>query len=227
MPGHFTFYTEEIKNNQAVFSESESKHMVQVLRYSQGDIIEFTDGKGAIFKGSLLEANRKSVVAKVEEKTTSDIPDTVLVLGILKSSDRMETVVEKCVELGINTIHLMPSENSERKKVNLDKLHKTAIAAMKQSHGNYLPSIKVSSIQEIIQEYGDKLMLAHCRDGFKALPKVLNRDSIVCVGPEGDFSEKEIDLFKAAKATEISLGKRILRAETAAIAAITLANLNA
>lgn len=102
MPGHFTFYTEEIKNNQAVFSESESKHMVQVLRYSQGDIIEFTDGKGTIFKGSLLEANRKSAVAKVEEKTTSDIPDTVLVLGILKSSDRMETVVEKCVELGIN-----------------------------------------------------------------------------------------------------------------------------
>ncbi|MDA9214213.1 RsmE family RNA methyltransferase, partial [Bacteroidia bacterium] len=134
MPGHFTFYTEEIKNNQAVFSESESKHMVQVLRYSQGDIIEFTNGKGTMFKGSLLEANRKSVVAKVEEKTTSDIPDTVLVLGILKSSDRMETVVEKCVELGINTIHLMPSENSERKKVNLDKLHKTAIAAMKQSH---------------------------------------------------------------------------------------------
>ncbi len=66
MPGHFTFYTEQIKNNQAVFSESESKHMVQVLRYNQGDIIEFTDGKGTILKGYLLEANRKSALAKVE-----------------------------------------------------------------------------------------------------------------------------------------------------------------
>lgn len=139
----------------------------------------------------------------------------------------MEWVVEKAVELGLKELFLLTTDNSERKKVNTEKLGKTAVAAMKQSHGSYLPKINVISVDALIDKFNTKLMVAHCEQGFKALPKILQSDSVVCIGPEGDFSQREIEMFKSVKATEFSLGKRILRAETAAIAAVTLANLNA
>lgn len=228
MPGHFTFYTDQILGNKtALFSESESKHMVQVLRYNQGDQIYFTDGKGNRYMGALQKADRKNAAAEIVQTEMVASPQLILALGILKSSDRMELVVEKAVELGLKELILLTTDNSERKKVNTEKLGKTAIAAMKQSHGSYLPEIHVTSVEALIDKFNTKLMVAHCEQGFKALPKILQSDSVVCIGPEGDFSQREIELFKSAKATEFSLGKRILRAETAAIAAVTLANLNA
>ena len=201
--------------------------MVQVLRYNQGDQIYFTDGKGHRYTGVLQKADRKNAAAEIVQTERVTSPELILALGILKSSDRMELVVEKAVELGLKELFLLTTDNSERKKVNTEKLGKTAIAAMKQSHGSYLPGIHVTSVEALIDKFNTKLMVAHCEQGFKALPKILQSDSVVCIGPEGDFSKREIELFKSVKATEFSLGKRILRAETAAIAAVTLANLNA
>jgi 16S rRNA (uracil1498-N3)-methyltransferase len=225
MPGHFTFFSEEIEHGFARFSESEAKHMVQVLRFSVGDEVWCTDGKGNRFRMELVSASKKDVKAKIIETLTIEPPTFTLVVGVLKSTDRMEWLLEKSVELGLQKLVWTACDNSERAKVFLDKLMKTCVAAMKQSHGSWLPVLEHMSFKEAIQKFGDQAYIAHCSGGLAYSAKDLKEDSVVFIGPEGDFSESEIKIAKEKGCKELQLGSRILRTETAAIAACAAANL--
>jgi 16S rRNA (uracil1498-N3)-methyltransferase len=225
MPGHFTFFSEEIEHGFARFSESEAKHMVQVLRFSVGDEVWCTDGKGNRFRTELVSASKKDVKAKIIETLTIEPPTFTLVVGVLKSTDRMEWLLEKSVELGLQKLVWTACDNSERAKVFLDKLMKTCVAAMKQSHGSWLPVLEHMSFKEAIQKFGDEAYIAHCSGGLAYSAKDLKEDSVVFIGPEGDFSESEIKIAKEKGCKELQLGSRILRTETAAIAACAAANL--
>ena len=122
MPGHFTFFTQEVKDNQAVFGESEAKHMIQVLRFSLGDSIVFTDGKGKRFRAEITDSSKKAVQVKILNIEEIPSPEFTLVVGVLKSTDRMEWLLEKAVELGVKRVVWIACENSERSKIFLEKL---------------------------------------------------------------------------------------------------------
>lgn len=225
MPGHFTFFTDRIDGNLAFFEESESRHMIQVLRYSEGAKIEFTDGSGRYFNGVIVSINKKTVEATISEFKLLEKPRFKLGVGILKNSDRMEWLVEKTVELGVSDITFLKCTNTERDRVSIEKLQKTAIAALKQSHGAWLPEIKIQDFKEFVSSQVGDLYIAHCDDeAVRNTPKVLKEDSLVLIGPEGDFTAAEIDLAKKYNFKELALGSRILRAETAALAACVAAN---
>lgn len=218
MPGHFTFFAESIEGNLAKFSEQESKHAITVLRYSIGDKIEFTDGFGHYFNGEIIDATKRGMVAEIENVVTTESNPFTLAIGILKSSDRMEWIVEKCTEIGVGKIIFFKSSNGERARVNLDKLKKTAIAALKQSHGSWLPIIEESIFEVAIKEEVEHKYLAFCDEAMisnKPIP--FEKRSIVFIGPEGDFTQSEVQYAKNNGVQIIGLGQQILRSETAAL----------
>ncbi len=218
MPGHFTFYSDKIENNVAYFSEQETKHAILVLRYKIGDLIEFTSGDGIYYFGKIVEIQKKSFLASVESFKELPQRNFVLAVGILKSSDRMEWLVEKCSEIGVKQLVFLKSQNGERSKINIEKLKKTAIAAMKQSHSAWLMDIQEDSFENAINRNQENKYIAYCNsDIAQSHPLKFGDDSIVFIGPEGDFSLSEIDLAKSHGFQVIGLGSQILRTETAAI----------
>jgi 16S rRNA (uracil1498-N3)-methyltransferase len=137
----------------------------------------------------------------------------------------MEWLVEKAVEIGMKKMIFLHCKNSERSKISLDKLKKVAIAAMKQSHGSWLPDFEVYNFSEALEIYGGGAFIAHCEIGAKEELSSLKRDSVVFIGPEGDFASDEIELARVKGLKELNLGSRILRTETAGLAACLSANL--
>ncbi len=218
MPGHFTFFSEKVEGNIAYFSEQEAKHATLVLRYSINDSIEFSDGKGSYYFGKILMANKKGMMASVDRFETQDANQFTLAIGILKSSDRMEWLVEKCTEIGVGRLVFFRSTNSERAKINLEKLTKTAIAALKQSHGFWLPTIEETTFEKALEMNGSKKFLAYCDEKqVSNKPFKFDSQSIVFIGPEGDFTMAEVELSRKFDVETIGLGKKILRTETAAL----------
>jgi 16S rRNA (uracil1498-N3)-methyltransferase len=218
MPGHFTFYSDKIENNLAYFSEQETKHAILVLRYQIGDSIEFTSGIGIYYFGKIVEIQKKSFIAEIDSFKEIPQRNFVLAVGILKSSDRMEWLVEKCSEIGVKQLVFLKSQNGERSKINIDKLRKTAIAAMKQSHSAWLIDIKELNFETALNIKHQNKFIAYCNsETVQSLPLKFGDDSIVFIGPEGDFSLSEIDLAKSHGFHVIGLGSQILRTETAAI----------
>lgn len=224
MPGHFTFYTELINKEFALFSESESKHISQVLRFQVGDDIEFTDGKGKIFSGKIDTIDKKSVKAIIERVEEYSSPQVSIAVGILKNSDRMEWLVEKATELGVKSISWMSTDNTERSKLNLEKHKKTAIAAMKQSHTSWIPNIELANFSSVIKSSNHNTrLIAHCSEGLDSLKTGHFRGStLILIGPEGDFSSQEVSVALECGFKSIGLGDRILRTETAVLKALSL-----
>lgn len=225
MPGHFTFFTQHIEGDIAFFDESETRHMVQVLRYNEGDTIVFTDGLGTEYKGIIDRISKKTVSVNINQREFKVAPGFVLLIGILKSTDRMEWLIEKCVEIGLKKLVLLLCHHSERSKVSLEKFMKTALAALKQSHGVWLPEMEIMTFEDAVLKYGEGSFIAHCGKGEKVSVLTLPNNAAVYIGPEGDFSTIEMNLAMSKGLINLDLGERVLRAETAAIAACVAANI--
>lgn len=223
MPGHFTFFTQQIAEGIARFDESEYRHAIVSLRYQLGDAMQFTDGKGNQYAGTISQIDKKG-------NFTCSIDNCVFVpqkmgisvaVGIIKSTDRMEWMVEKCTELGVGQMLLVKTATSERSKLNLEKLRKTAIAALKQSHNCWLPNIVEATWQELMQLKSAPKFIAAIGDYPTAKLEELSLqnapDALFLVGPEGDFTAKEVTEAMEAGFKPLDMGKSILRTETAAI----------
>jgi len=139
-----------------------------------------------------------------------------MVCGIIKSGDRLEWMVEKCTELGVSGIYLVPTTNSERVKINLDRMQRTAIAALKQSHGAWLPEIRQISWKEVLDLKGEKWIAAIAENAQPI--SNLTAPEVCLIGPEGDFTQTEIQEAIHAGYKPVTLGKTVLRTETAVIA---------
>ena len=218
MPGHFHFICDRIEEEDVFFGETEAKHMSGVLRYSVGDEVSFTDGKGVIGTARLTSLKKKEAQAKViEQKLNKRLNHLTLCIGILRQNDRMEWLVEKCTEFGVEHIVFMQCINSQKGKVNMTRLHKKAFSAVKQSHGSFLPKIEVLSFKEAAQLKGNKY-IAFCKEETeKRGPNEMEHSAIVYIGPEGDFTDEEIKLAFEQKSVGLDLGSNILRTETAAL----------
>lgn len=222
------FYNPDIKSGDKIFSfdKEESRHIVKVLRKKESDIIHITNGSGYLFTSEITFANEKKCEIKITaEEFFEPAPYSLhLAVAPTKLNDRYEWFLEKAVEIGVTEITPIICDHSERVAFKADRFEKILQTAMKQSLQYYLPKLhEPIPFANFIKEAKEgQLFIAHCEETEKRLLKnalLPKQDVTILVGPEGDFSTKEINLALAQNYVPVSLGNTRLRTETAAIVA--------
>ena len=238
------FYAPQIEISPLLPAD-EASHAIRVLRLRQGDPLLVTNGKGLCFDCRIASLSGKSCEVeiikelKVERTWLSGIH---IAIAPTKQMERMEWMTEKATELGVDSITFIESKNSERRVIKTERIEKTAVAAMKQSHKAVKPIISdMIKMNELISTpFEGQKFIAHCYD-FDSAEKgtslhshissakpflfdliAPNRDSLVLIGPEGDFSIDEVKQAEAMGFKSVSLGNNRLRTETAALSAIMM-----
>lgn len=232
------FYQPDIVTDEPVqlLTEDDSRHAVKTLRLSVGDAIAVTNGRGNRYLAAVQTADARRCAFRITEiQTTPPRPFSIRIgIAPTKNIDRIEWFIEKAVEIGIERISFFFGQHSERRVVKLDRLEKIAVAAMKQSLQSYMPVIDEGlPFGEFVKTVTEEQrFIAHLpTDG---LPQNLMKRATVSgqytvlIGPEGDFSDKEIQQAVAAGFQPVTLGPNRLRTETAGLMAChTLNVLNA
>ena len=223
------FYNIDLNESTESFSfdKEESRHIIKVLRKRDGDILHVTNGLGLLFetKISLASDNKCTVDIMSFSKKEPSPYHLHLAVAPTKMNDRYEWFLEKATEIGIHEITPILCDRSERKVFNQDRYEKIILSALKQSNELYLPILNPAiSFKDFVTQdvkRGQQL-IAHCEEmDKKTLKSVLkpNEDITLLIGPEGDFSEKEIQLALENNFQSVSLGNTRLRTETAAMVA--------
>lgn len=226
------FYTSEINEKLATLVGDECIHCSKVLRKKVADEVFVTDGKGHLYSGNISHISKKEVVIVLNSEIDNQPKPHKKSIAIAptKNIDRFEWFLEKSTEIGITDIYPFLSSRSERKVIKPERLEKIIISAMKQSKNFHKPILhQISPITQLLTyDFGNQSKyIAHCLDPKFALQNRYESGSnaIVLIGPEGDFTQEEVDLAKSYNWQEISLGKARLRTETAGIVACHLLNL--
>lgn len=209
-----------------VFDKEESKHIIKVLRKKESDILHVTNGLGFLFTTQITVASDNKCTVSIVSFEKQKEPKFRLHLAVAptKMNERYEWFLEKATEIGIDEITPVICEHSERKVIKTERFQKILESAMKQSLHFYLPKLNEPiALKEFIkQEHNEQLFIAHCEEtDKKSLKNELktNQDVTILIGPEGDFSVKEIQLAIDNNFIPVSLGATRLRTETAAIVA--------
>lgn len=223
------FYQPDISLHK--LDEEESRHAVKVLRMNEGDVIDITDGKGFFYVAKIIKADAKKCAFEIVEQRAIAKRNFQIHLAIAptKNIDRIEWFVEKAVEIGIDQISFLLCKNSERKVINKERIEKIAVSAMKQSQQAWLPQIndtvpfkEISSMnaEQKFIAYVDASNPTHLQSVAKP-----EKNYLVLIGPEGDFSKDELDIALQNGFEKISLGANRLRTETAALVSCQILNL--
>ena len=216
------FYTPELAESTTLFtlSEAESKHGIQVMRLKENDSIELFNGYGISAITTIIDPHPKRCTVKIEKITIHPIEKIIhIAVAPTKNMDRMEWFIEKATEIGLTKLSLILCQNSERREIKLDRLEKTAIAAVKQSGRYFLPEITgLIKWKDFLKQYPSGL-IAHCRDREKMKIDTSFQNKVIVIGPEGDFTLEEIELALTTGYVPITLGENRLRTETAALVA--------
>ncbi len=222
------FYNPNINENTTQFSfeKEESKHIVKVLRKTVGDTLHITNGNGWLFTAEVVIPNINKCVVTIISKEKQQKHNYSLHLAVAptKMNDRYEWFLEKATEIGIDTITPIICDHSERKIIKPERFEKILQSAMKQSLSCYMPKLnEVTAFKDfVLQDFEDDLFIAHCEEtDRKSLKQELKQKQniTILIGPEGDFSTKEIELAIKNKFIPVTIGKTRLRTETAAIVA--------
>lgn len=219
------FYHPDLSDSVIKLSAEESRHCVKALRYREGDIVAITDGQGRMAKGEIAVASPSDCLVNIisVEETEPRRVKLHIAVAPTKNSDRIEWFVEKSVEIGIERISFIICDHSERPKIDLDRLHRIAVAALKQSQTTLLPEMELLPFHEFIEnqkEEASTKYIAWCDSENTAQfvnESVGEGEVLLLIGPEGDFSENEISICRSLHFKEIKLGNRRLRTETAAL----------
>jgi 16S rRNA (uracil1498-N3)-methyltransferase len=224
------FYQPDIPFGALFLDDEESRHAVRVLRLKEGDAINITDGKGNFYSATIEDANPKKCSFVVV--TTTAVPKKNFHIHIAiaptKNSDRTEWFVEKATEIGIDEISFLLCKNSERKVINLARIEKIAVSAMKQSQQAWLPQLhEIAPFKKIIEATADQKFIGFVDSTNPVHLKALAQPKqkyVMLIGPEGDFSHDELELALQHGFEKVSLGANRLRTETAALVACQLLN---
>ncbi len=195
-----------------------------------GDALQVIDGKGSIYKAIITTADSRKCSFKILETIFQEPRKFSIVLAIAptKNIDRMEWLVEKAVEMGVEEIHFMLCRNSERKTINHERLVKIAASAMKQSGQYYLPQVhEIRAFNQIVSLPAEQKFICFVDEGNPNLLKNLtqkNKRYLALIGPEGDFRPEELELALTNGFVKSSLGPTRLRTETAALVACQTLN---
>jgi 16S rRNA (uracil1498-N3)-methyltransferase len=227
------FYVPNISGAEVILDETESKHAIRVLRLQKGSIVHIVDGKGGFFEAEISDPNpKKCRIAIVKSTSEFGKKDFHLHIAIAptKNIDRFEWFLEKATEIGIDEITPLLTSHSERKIINSERLEKILVSAMKQSLKAYLPKLNsLTTFNELINSNKiENKYIAYCDDIQKIHLKDLvtkGKNSLILIGPEGDFSPDEIQIALENNFEIVSLGTARLRTETAGIVACHIVNL--
>lgn len=219
-----TFYAPSLQLGQSHYqlSEQESKHCIMVLRMKEGAQIELISGTGLQALTTLEDAHPKRSLVRILKLTNhSRTPVIHVAMAPTKNMDRLEWYLEKATELGLSKLSFLLCDHSERKLVNIERLEKIAIAAMKQSKRFFLPEIEVlQPLADFIIQH-PKGYFGHCEEGKKIALNGLAQGFPFLIGPEGDFSAKEIKVLLESGYQAVDMSSFRLRTETAALLATT------
>jgi 16S rRNA (uracil1498-N3)-methyltransferase len=222
------FYAPDIAGKYYTLDEKESRHLVRVMRMVKGADVKLIDGKGNLYEGFISQPDQNKCIIEL----TSEIKDFEkrnyklhIAISPLKNPERFEWFVEKSVEIGIDEITPVICKNTEKPGIKSERVNNLIISAMKQSlKAKRTVLNEITGFKDFLNKNieGTK-MIAHCNNsnGRKKISDVYskNSDSIILIGPEGDFSSDEIDMAVKKGFLPIHLGTSRLRTETAGLAA--------
>lgn len=213
-----------IQNHTGLLTPDESWHCAKVLRKKTGDPVRLIDGIGNFYEGQLETVSEKQCRVKI---TAGPVPQVKrnyglhLAIAPTKQIDRVEWMIEKAVEIGIDEISFLQCKNSERTVVKTDRIIKIVESAVKQSLQAVLPKVnELRAFKELLGQAADQKLIAHCFETAKTSIKAIefkNSTSLVLIGPEGDFTQEEVALATEQGFKPISLGDTRLRSETAGL----------
>jgi 16S rRNA (uracil1498-N3)-methyltransferase len=226
------FYIQDFDGiqKQVELDEDTGRHVVQVLRMKEGEKLNLTDGNGNLLLAEIAEANKKHCLVNILEVKSQEPKNKKITIAIslLKNSNRFEWFLEKATEIGVREIIPLICERTEREKFRHDRLNGICISAMLQSQQCWLPLLKEPvQFEDLLNKQfeNDQRFIAHCEEtGIKndlSTFKPVNASTIL-IGPEGDFTPKEIELALEQGFQPVSLGDTRLRTETAGVVAATL-----
>ena len=219
------FYAPDIATDP-VLPEGESLHCVKVLRMQPGAPVEVIDGKGRAYSCTLMSAHHKHAILRVDSCVERPLPWNYrlsIAVAPTKHLDRMEWLVEKLTEVGINEFIPALCDRSERRELKTERLEKIAVSAMKQSLKAVMPEIRpLTPLKTIIGECTSAARyICYCDPEIDR--RILAReiqpaaDTTILIGPEGDFSPAEVQLALDRGFVPVTLGDNRLRTETAAL----------
>lgn len=230
---HFYVDKKDVHGMTLVLRGDEASHLTRVLRKRVGDHILATDGIDTMYEAALVRVDRDEVecdIVDVKNNVNEPKTEIALAVALLKNPSRTDFLVEKAVELGVRTVIPMLTERTIPAHEKHTRLEKIALSAMKQCGRCYLP--KVTDLMEFevlvnhAQGYSLRLIPHEKTEQSQFVGTVMQhhenvKSVLMMIGPEGGFTEEEIELASANQFIPISLGPRRLRTETAAISALS------
>ncbi|GGB06567.1 RsmE family RNA methyltransferase [Puia dinghuensis] len=220
-------------NPEIMLDEDNSRHIIQVLRMRPGEGLQLTDGRGALLTAVIIDDNKKKCRVRVGTVTTQPPPKKTVAVAIspLKNASRFEWFLEKATEIGVTTIIPLLSERTERQHNKPERWQNILVSAMLQSQQTWLPELSAPTpfSQLLHTAKADDRLIAHCLEAPRPtaslaalIHKRHSRSSLILIGPEGDFSQMEVESALAEGFIPVTLGAARLRTETAGIVAATL-----
>lgn len=227
----FFIKKEDINNQTVIVTGQDATHIAKVLRHTVGDTLTLCDGEGTDFCASITECTKDSVTFNITETLPCTAEPEVMVTLFqgLPKQGKMDYIIEKCTELGITrivpvamkrSVAKIEDKKSETKK--LDRWRKIAQESVKQCGRGRIPEVtEVMTVDEAIRfsEQLDLTLAAYENEQIVSIKSVLEKHTPksigIFIGPEGGLDDKEIDNFKSNNIPSVTLGKRILRTETA------------
>lgn len=223
------FYNGDLQPGQPTveLDDASSRHVLQVLRMKAGEQLNLTDGKGNLYTCEITEIRKKhctvSVISNI--KTPKPAKSVSIAISLLKTSSRFEWFLEKATEIGVSEIIPLLCERTIKEKFRHDRMNAICISAMLQSQQGWLPLLhQPTEFTKVVTGMtGQQRFIAHCEtEGAKN--KLLtfqpfNPSTLILIGPEGDFTSREIERALENGFIPVSLGETRLRTETAGVVA--------
>ena len=231
------FYAPEAATSQELPSD-EATHALRVLRLKEGDEMMLMDGQGNYYRAEVTMAHGHHCMYAIREKLPQERQwqgHVHLAIAPTKMMDRMEWMIEKAVEVGVDEISLLDCQFSERRVFKIPRAEKIVIAATKQSHKAWIARLnEMTPFQKFISQPREcRKYIAHC---YEEVPRTYlydelrkpsdTEDAVVLIGPEGDFSIDEVRQAVANGYQSVHLGNSRLRTETAGLMAVTMMQLS-
>ena len=224
------FYTPDIDpaHPQYFLTEEESKHAIRVMRLEVGSVVQLIDGKVGLYTAEIIDAHPKRTILQIKNITQGyNKRNHYLHIAIAptKNMERLEWFLEKATEIGIDEVSLIQCQRSERKDAKVERLDKIITSAVKQSIKAYHPQLNtMQPFSKLVSQYHEgQKFIAHCLPGEDKVSLAsqlqLQGSCLILIGPEGDFTEKEIAEALQNGFKPITLGESRLRTETAALEA--------
>lgn len=224
----FFLYPMPAAGRELVLDRLESNHAIRVMRLRVGDQVELFDGAGQRVVARILSAD--PVNTRLEELSREMVapgPEggITLCVGLIRKPDRLEFLLEKATEIGVGKILLFRADNSEAHRAREDRCRAHILAAVKQSKRTWMPEFRVLPDLKaaLLASEGISRVAAHESADHEAVYQPVIGPSALFVGPEGGFSGRELELFRASGTALVSLGRARLRTETAALVMLSRA----